>query len=259
MKQRIITATIALLVFLPFVIYGNWPFVSFIYILASIGLFELLRMKKITVISFPTIVAMIALWVLLLPKSIKLPIESTDIIVLFVILMLSYSVLKKNKFTFQDVGFVVLSTIYVTMGFFYFIETRLDGLSQIFYVLFVVWATDTGAYFVGRAFGKNKLWPEISPNKTIEGAFGGILIATVVGVIFHIVYPFPYSIIMVLCITVLISIFGQIGDLVESAYKRHFNVKDSGTLLPGHGGILDRFDSLLFVFPILHLFQSLFL
>lgn len=131
---------------------------------------------------------------------------------------------------------------------------REAGLSYIFYALFLIWATDSGAYFIGRAFGKRKLWEHISPNKTVEGAIGGIVCALVVVSIYEWLSPFSPSFLMLLIATVILSVFGQLGDLVESAFKRHYGVKDSGAILPGHGGILDRFDSLLFILPILHLF-----
>src|SRR5699024_8263873 len=114
-----------------------------------------------------------------------------------------------------------------------------------------IWATDSGAYFVGKYFGKRKLWPEISPNKTIGGALGGILFALVTGSIFHLVSPLDYSFVSIVGITVLISVVGQIGDLVASTMKRHYLVKDSGNIFPGHVGILDRLDSLLFVLLML--------
>lgn len=256
MKQRIVTALVALIVFIPIVIYGNWPFTALIYMMATIGLCELMRMRNIPLFSFPSLVAILLLWVVLVPKSVEMDFiqffDKSEWMMLFILIFLTYTVFIKNHFTFEDIGFVYLATLYVGMGFFYFLETRLIGLQYVFFVLFVVWATDTGAYFIGKAIGKNKLWPEISPNKTIEGAVGGVILATAVGVIFHFVNPFSYSVWSVLSIAVLISVFGQIGDLVESAYKRHFGVKDSGNILPGHGGILDRFDSLLFVFPMLY-------
>lgn len=121
--------------------------------------------------------------------------------------------------------------------------------------MFTIWATDTGAYFTGNAFGKRKLWPKISPNKTVAGAIGGIISAIVVAIVFQLVYPFTMPIYLLVGVALIISVFGQIGDLVASAYKRHYNVKDSGNILPGHGGILDRFDSLLFVLPILYIVQ----
>src|SRR5699024_10189882 len=121
------------------------------------------------------------------------------------------------------------------------------------FILFIIWATDSGAYFVGKYIGKRKLWPEISPNKEIGGALGGILFALVTGGIFHLVSPLDYSFVSVVGIPVLISVVGQIGDLVASAIKRHYQVKYLGKIFSGHGGILDRLDSLLFVFLMLKL------
>ncbi|MHA6251263.1 phosphatidate cytidylyltransferase [Oceanobacillus sp. CAU 1775] len=259
MKQRIITAILALIVFLPFVIYGDWPFTLFIYLLATIGLLELLRMRKIPMISIPSVIGLIALWVILLPgESSLFPIgqfSTTDFFTVIILFLLAYTVLVRNKFTFDEAGFIILTTLYVGIGFYFLIETRIgeSGLTNILYAFLIIWATDTGAYFAGRAFGKKKLWPEISPNKTISGAVGGIITATVVAIIFHVIYPFPHTLLIVILVTIFASMFGQIGDLVESAFKRHYGVKDSGKLLPGHGGILDRFDSLLFVLPFLHL------
>ena len=122
--------------------------------------------------------------------------------------------------------------------------------------MFIVWSTDSGAYFIGRKFGKTKLIPSVSPNKTVEGSLGGIACAIVVAVLMVFLYPNKAPDISLFKLIILVAIFsivGQLGDLVESSLKRHFGVKDSGKILPGHGGILDRFDSLIFVFPIMHL------
>jgi phosphatidate cytidylyltransferase len=256
MKIRIITAIIALIIFLPIVIIGGWLFKFIVYLLATVGLIELMRMRQISVFSFPSLLAMVLLWLFLLPQEIFIFdwFSKVEVLLIIVMLLLSYTVLLKNKFTFDHAGFILLAALYIGMGFFFFIETRdsTNGLTNILYVFLIVWATDTGAYFVGRSLGKHKLWPEISPKKTIEGAIGGIVLASLIGVIYHLITPFPYSIITIIGVTILASIFGQIGDLVESALKRHYGVKDSGDILPGHGGILDRFDSLLFVFPLVH-------
>ncbi|MEC5422660.1 phosphatidate cytidylyltransferase [Virgibacillus sp. C22-A2] len=261
MKQRIITAIIALIFFLPFVIIGDWPFTVLVYVMATVGLIELMRMRNIGKYSVSSVLAIGLLWLVMLPVEADIIptgwISKSEIIMIVVMLLLSYTVLVKNKFTFDHAGFILLATLYVGMGFFFLIETRdaQQGLGNIIYVFFIVWATDTGAYFFGRAIGKNKLWPEISPNKTIEGAVGGIVLACVTGVAYHLINPFPYSMFIIIAVTILASIAGQIGDLVESAFKRHYGVKDSGDILPGHGGILDRFDSVLFVFPLLHFIQ----
>ncbi|WP_053219628.1 phosphatidate cytidylyltransferase [Virgibacillus senegalensis] len=257
MKLRIITAVIAIVLFFPIVFYGGWPFKALVYLIATIGLLELLKMRMTTNYIIPFATTIFLLWGLLIPLtehelSNMLSTTKAELTLIGVLLLLSYTVLVKNKFTFEDSGFLVLSAIYIGSGFYYFMNAREAGVEFIFYGIIVVLATDTGAYFFGRAFGKKKLWPQISPNKTIEGAIGGILLACLIATIFHCFFPLPHSLPIIILVTVLASVVGQIGDLVESAFKRHYDVKDSGKILPGHGGILDRFDSWLFIFPLLH-------
>lgn len=250
---------IAAAFFIPFVLYGNLPFTILVYAMATVGMFELLRMKGISILSVPGIVGMLTVYVLLMPDGFAQQIEEIttysklEYLVIAAILLLIHSVIVKNHFTFDEIGFVLLSALYVGIGFYYLIETRNVGLQFIIFALLVVWTTDSGAYFTGRKFGKNKLWPEISPNKTIEGFFGGIITAVIFACIMQFIYPFEKPWFILILVTIISSIFGQLGDLVESAIKRHYDVKDSGRLLPGHGGILDRFDSLLFVLPLLNL------
>ncbi len=257
MKQRTITAVVAALIFLPIVMLGDVIFQAFVYLIASIAIYELMRMKKIARYSVASVITLLLMWTLMYSQGMfwdyDLPVTKSELTLLAVLILLSYTVLVKNRFTFDDVGFLLLSAIYIGMGFYYLIVTREAGLQFIFYALFVVWATDTGAYIFGRLFGKHKLWPQISPKKTIEGSVGGVVLACIVAYIFHMIEPFTHSLFTVLLVTILISIAGQIGDLVESALKRHYAVKDSGKILPGHGGVLDRFDSLIFMLPILHL------
>lgn len=170
-------------------------------------------------------------------------------------IILGFSVVSKNTYTIDEAGFPVVASLYVGVGFQNLVTARADGLAILLFAFFVVWATDIGAYMVGRQVGKHKLWPDISPNKTIEGALGGIASAIVVAVVFILVQPnvFQHNLVTMVIFTIIFSVVGQFGDLVESAIKRHYGVKDSGKILPGHGGILDRFDSMLFVFPMMHL------
>jgi cytidylyltransferase family len=175
-------------------------------------------------------------------------------------LILAGTVLNSDHYSFDDAAYPIASAFYVGFGLQNLIAARLDSWEKVLFALFIVWATDIGAYLFGRQFGQNKLLPKVSPNKTIEGSVGGILSAIIVALIFglinHGVYA-PHNFFWLLICTILFSIFGQFGDLVESAIKRHFGVKDSGNLIPGHGGILDRCDSWIFVFPIMH-FLGLF-
>ncbi|QGQ46826.1 phosphatidate cytidylyltransferase [Metabacillus sediminilitoris] len=263
MKQRILTAVLAAAIFLPFIIYGGLPFTIFVYLLATIALRELLKMKKISLASIPGLVSLVILWVQLIPTSYITVLDDVnfskaEFALMALLLLLTYTVVTKNKFTFDDVGFVVIAIFYLGIGFYFLIETRNIGLELVFYALILIWVTDSGAYFVGRAMGKNKLWPEISPNKTIEGAVGGVIFAVLFSWVYHYFTGVLDNYFVVTFMTILLSVFGQIGDLVESALKRHYQVKDSGTILPGHGGILDRFDSLLFVLPLLHFLNLIF-
>ncbi|TDM24424.1 phosphatidate cytidylyltransferase [Macrococcoides canis] len=255
MKTRTITAIIAMAVFLPVVVYGKLLLLMMAYLLAIVALKEVLNMKNIKLYSLPGIISVIALSLIMSPEKSKL--VSLDYQVPFLILMslimLSYTVMSKNRFNFVDAAFCMLAVAYVGIGFMYFYETRNNGLIYILFALLIVWVTDTGAYIFGRLFGKNKLWPEISPNKTIEGFVGGILSSTIIAIIFSINYDMPLPMLPLILVTWLFSMFGQLGDLVESALKRHFDVKDSGNLLPGHGGILDRFDSFIFVLPLMNI------
>lgn len=133
------------------------------------------------------------------------------------------------------------------------------GIARIFFLFALVWLTDIGAYFVGRAFGRRKLAPNISPGKTIEGALGGFLAAVPVIATAPWVFGFgrfDWTPLVLLCVVVIVV--SILGDLTESLFKRLRGVKDSGTLLPGHGGVLDRIDSLLAAAPVLALGLDLF-
>lgn len=168
-------------------------------------------------------------------------------------IVLSYTVLSKNRFSFMDAAFCLMSVAYVGIGFMFFYETRSEGLHYILYAFLIVWLTDTGAYLFGKMMGKHKLWPVISPNKTIEGFIGGLFCSLIVPLAMLYFVDFNMNVWILLGVTLILSLFGQLGDLVESGFKRHFGVKDSGRILPGHGGILDRFDSFMFVLPLLNI------
>ncbi|WP_165004823.1 MULTISPECIES: phosphatidate cytidylyltransferase [unclassified Enterococcus] len=263
MKQRVITAVIALALFIPVIWIGGLAIELVAALLAVVGVYELFRMKGLTLLSFEGILSAIGAVILVLPKErwfFFLP-ENTSSFMLFyfiVMILLGTSVISKNTYTIDEAGFPVIVSLYVGMGFQNFVNARTEGLTVLIFGLFIVWATDIGAYMVGRRYGQHKLSPDISPNKTIEGALGGIGSAVVVAFLYFLLFSakdlFNHGMFVMLLLTVIFSIVGQFGDLVESAIKRHYDVKDSGKILPGHGGILDRFDSLLFVFPMMHLF-----
>tara|TARA_B100001063_G_scaffold244914_1_gene279047 strand:+ start:35359 stop:36189 length:831 start_codon:yes stop_codon:yes gene_type:complete len=118
---------------------------------------------------------------------------------------------------------------------------------------FVLWANDTGAYLIGRKWGKHKLFPRISPKKTWEGSIGGVVLGLAVGYLNSIIFP-EFNLAVWLGIAAIVVVFGSLGDLVESLFKRSLDIKDSGKLLPGHGGVLDRFDGIFISAPMVYAF-----
>jgi phosphatidate cytidylyltransferase len=131
------------------------------------------------------------------------------------------------------------------------------GAKLVFFLLVVVWAGDAGAYYIGRRFGRRPLSPRVSPKKTVEGTMGGFVAAIAAAAIIHATFFGAFPLLHALCAAALLSATGVIGDLAESMWKRSAAVKDSGTLIPGHGGFLDRLDSILFTAPILYAYWFL--
>ena len=261
LQKRVIFGALSLAVFLPLVVIGGVAYQLFIGLLAMISTAELLKMNRLSPSSIEGILAMLAALVLTLPLETYLSFLPTDgnyvAFAIVVFLMLGTIVFNIGNYSYSDVVYPIASSFYVGIGFHNLIGARMDGLDKVLFALCIVWATDIGAYMIGRQIGRHRLMPKVSPNKTVEGFVGGILSAVAVAA----VYLFfdrqvvtNYSFVVTLALAALFSIFAQFGDLVESAIKRHFGVKDSGKLIPGHGGILDRFDSLIFVFPIMHFF-----
>lgn len=155
----------------------------------------------------------------------------------------------------------VLSVLYIGMLAGALIRLRLDfepfGSRLIFFLLITVWTSDAGAYYVGRKFGRRKLIPRVSPKKTVEGGMGGVATSMVSASIIHFTFFPEFPLIHAMAAALLLSFAGIVGDLTESAWKRSAAVKDSGGMLPGHGGFLDRIDSILFTAPVLYAYWFL--
>jgi phosphatidate cytidylyltransferase len=133
-----------------------------------------------------------------------------------------------------------------------------DGFALAFAALFCTWAADTGAYFAGRFLGRHKLYPKISPSKTVEGFVGGLVAAVAAAVAIQVVFHVPITLVDAVAIGSIAAVFGVAGDLCESMLKRSVGAKDSSALIPGHGGVLDRFDAVMFVAPAVYLYVDLF-
>lgn len=260
MMQRIITGVVAGGIFLALLLLGGAYFQILVALLVIIAMQELFRMYKLQVFSFEGILATLAALSLALPVGKHWLGLNADggvmLFTLFLFMMLTGMVLSSGKYSFVDVGFPFLSAFYVGIGFQNLLTARQTSVYIVFLALFIVWATDIGAYAFGRSLKDRfpqKLLPSVSPNKTVVGSVGGIVSAVVVALVMYFLFTkeLPQiGFVKLVIFTIIFSVVGQIGDLVESSIKRHFGVKDSGKILPGHGGILDRFDNLIFVFRL---------
>jgi phosphatidate cytidylyltransferase len=160
----------------------------------------------------------------------------------------------------EAVGGVALGFLYVSLplALLMVVDRYPKGNSWILFLLTVIFISDTGAFYCGRFFGKRKLFPSVSPNKTWAGAVGGLSAGVFSGLIFSTLFRLGSFPLQIGLLAGCLSVCGQIGDLVESMLKRNAGVKDSGRILPGHGGLLDRVDGVLFAAPLLYLYLSWF-
>lgn len=173
-------------------------------------------------------------------------------VALVLIIYLLAVVILFPRFTPVDAAVSLMGTFYLGLILYVYLLSTIDrGWLWLIFMLICTWSTDTAAYFVGRKWGKRRLAPVLSPGKTVEGAAGGILgsiAASALIVLIHTELPF----IQVMVLGLLVGLAAQAGDLFESAIKRQAGIKDAGRLIPGHGGVLDRFDSMLFTAPLVY-------
>ncbi|MFC7441717.1 phosphatidate cytidylyltransferase [Laceyella putida] len=263
MKERIITGVLGAVGFLLLTYLGDWYYTGLMFVLAVLAFLEYANMKQFALTSLQTVIGVglaTCFFVSGLMKVHVVPpyafLQDPYPIMFGLTLYLVLIVLSRNQFDLFQMAYLFVGAIYIGYGFSYMMQTiwKPNGLAWSLLVILVTWANDSGAYFIGKRWGKHKLWPDISPNKTIEGSLGGVLFGLVMSLIICLVSGLG-GFIFAVGIGLLITIVGQMGDLVESAWKRSVGVKDSGTILPGHGGVLDRFDSLIFTFIILYLVQ----
>ncbi len=177
---------------------------------------------------------------------------------LFVIIMVA-ELYRKKENPFTNLAYTFFGILYIVVPFLLlnFMVSH-DGESSYFYqgvlgFFIMIWANDTGAYLSGRSFGKHKLFERVSPNKTWEGTIGGVVLTIGFAVLWSWIWdaPEPFSnLINWIVIAVIVAVLGGLGDLVESLFKRSIDVKDSGKIMPGHGGILDRFDGVFLAAPV---------
>ena len=257
MKKRVISAIIMILITIPFIIIGNIQFAIFCLLIGEMGLYEFLKFRT----KLPTIIKIISfifLGIIILKDLLNINLEIITIISLFV--YLSSLVFISKNYHYKDAFYLIGLILFLGIAFSKIILIRNQSIYLFFYLLLIAVVTDTCALLIGLKFGKNKLAPNISPSKTIEGLLGGVLIGTIIPSLFYIFLVKDLNnTILVFIMTLILSFIGELGDLIKSTIKRFEKVKDFSNLIPGHGGIMDRVDSLIFIVLMYELIIKIFL
>lgn len=270
MKQRIITGAVGSTVFIGALLLMNTlVFPAFLAFLSVVAVWEVekavgLKNKPIYALSLVLSAAVPFIF----HYGIQFPVAAFGGI--YVILIFVLMLIKFEETKFEQAVTAIFASVAIPYSFSLMIAfrdidrlssefTKIDGIYLILFSYFAAWMTDIFAYFVGSKFGKHKLCPKISPKKSVEGAVGGVVGEVVLNLLLLFVFNkfffngesfLSYPIVAVL--SVVLSVVSMFGDLAASTIKRNFGIKDFGKILPGHGGIMDRFDSVLFVMPVLY-------
>ena len=255
--NRWLTAAVALPVLAFIIGLGpGWLLLSLVVLVTAGGMLELLDLLLPERKSWVRIAALAAGLLLPLATYWKgiLGLTTATVAAIFVVLTIHLVLYAKEKPILQSLGATVFAQLYIPflLSHVLLLFQVPSGRRWIFFLFFVIFAGDTGAYYVGHRWGRHKLWPAVTPGKTVEGAIGGLLgslaIALLVGKVLLSLGEFGTT--FLLSLGLVIALAGQMGDLMESMIKRVSQVKDASSILPGHGGLLDRLDSLIFAFPL---------
>ena len=269
--MRILTAAIGIPIAIYIINYGAWLFAAAVLLLALFAWHEFYKMMQAKDIKVHYGLGLMGVLLALGCAWLGNAQELVMVILLVVLAGVAKPVVSHAKFGLTDAAFTVLGTLYISLPFAHllllrfagqheYIQTAFGALSlgaAYLWLAFIgTWASDTLAYFVGSTLGRRKLCPAISPGKTYEGAIGG-LIGSIAGVgIMGWVSGLP--LVHTLFLGFLVGLAAPLGDLAESALKRFSGVKDSGNVLPGHGGVLDRFDAIMFTVPVVYYYIRAF-
>lgn len=264
---RISTGLIFLIVVIGCIIWNPYSLASLFYVVGIIGMLEYYSLAKIGGFHPQTMLGIITGTVLYLSiELVKLqimPIRIVSLSIPFFLIIFVREMYRNRPQPFTNIAHTILAIIYIMAPFallnvFSFEEIVNEYSPEVVLGFFVLlWLNDTGAYVFGRLFGKHKLFPKISPNKTWEGTIGGTIVS-LMGAVIIAIYFKDISIFHWLMMGIIITTCASLGDLVESMLKRSLKVKDSSNLLPGHGGILDRFDGVLLASPLVFTYLTLF-
>ncbi len=255
MKNRVISAIIMMIIFIPLLIIGGQLFTVSIAIISMLGLYELLKLKE-SIKDIPTIVKLFSyILVLFLVFSNMNSIDFNYVmdyriisVIIFAFLLPLVFINDNKAYNISDALHLIGCTLFVGYSFNLITVIRNYDLMYMIYLLLISIFTDIFAFATGRLVGNLQLCPNISPNKTVEGSIGGTFMGVFVASSFyHVFINNSYPLFNIVVITTILSLVSQMGDLVFSMIKRYYNKKDFSNLIPGHGGIFDRIDSLIFV------------
>ena len=285
MLQRIITALVLIAILVPILVF-SWQFAFLIPALLALmslaATYELLKCLRTTktdtaedtghedfVTSIPAylLAAALPFCTFFATDIARYLLICAAVFTLYLLYLFAVAVFRQGKMTFAEVATVFAGVLYITLSFASLAllrhQTPLGGYLYLL-VFFGAWVTDTFAYFTGRLLGRHPLNPVISPKKTVEGSIGGIVFCMISFVLFGVVmqngkWGFTVNYPMLLTAGLLCSVVSQVGDLITSLIKREHGVKDYGKIFPGHGGVMDRFDSVLAISPVMLIFCNLHL
>lgn len=250
---RFFSGLIGLILLIFIVLKGGYILGISVYIVAIIGLREFYQAIEKKNIKPKYLIGYISTTALFLNFIFELDylglIISSTIVLLFVLFVINKDI------NLESVAITAIGIIYIPLLLFHIIY--LDNTIYIWLIFIIAFGTDTFAYIAGNLFGKKKLCPSVSPNKTIAGSIGGILGSILLTIIFAIYFNLSH-IYELGVISIIASIIAQLGDLTASKIKRETGIKDYGFIMPGHGGILDRFDSIIFTVPVIYYYISIF-
>ena len=247
---------VSLLVFS--ILYSPQTFLGLFYICMLIAIFEFSRMLKLKNIWVYVLATL--LYVSNCIELSKLNVLLADsTFVLIVLLLFVKQLFSKNTNAVKELGNVGLTVLYASLPFIFIAKIPFLNLTAsydnfvILGLFILIWSNDTFAYLVGKSIGKHKLLERISPKKTIEGFFGGMISTLIIAYLLSLQFN-TLSTMQWMVVGLLVSIFGVLGDLIASMFKRQTGVKDTGNIIPGHGGIIDRLDSIIFASPFIYIY-----
>jgi len=257
---RIIVSVIAIPAIVLACYFGEYYFFAFVLGIGTVSYFEYWQFVKNKDIDANFIVGIISVGIIITNTHMKF-MADYPLFIIILLLLTIIELFRNKKSAIINIGTTLLGILYfglfasalLSIREFYQVEYIQGGL-LIISVFASIWICDSAAFFGGTALGKHKLFPRVSPNKSWEGAVFGLLFAILAMVFSKVLFLDFLSWLDVMAIGLIVGIIGQIGDLIESLFKRDAGVKDSSTLIPGHGGIFDRFDSLLYTAPAVLLY-----